>query len=660
MQHDGQLRKEGNSQVIEFSALVRRRANISIAQCTGICLWLFNVTLVAITGIGVVHASIDYGHGSLSLSHPDRNGSHDVVDPSAPNPQLVDRLKKAERAMYVRRILSKRIQYVQSGRRLQDFANWAAIAAESNSQALQNHPLQQQHIQHLHQDNSRSLRFDDPTLEIQDKHTSTPSSPLPLSGLTSMQYQSNTVASPTRGGQATGSYTGGSFASSVPYQRSQLESRYSTATVPQQSPYNPALNKSMMPSMSTEAAQSIRDPIRMLENVFAPLTPSTPHIPKYDDPFPKDRMNLQLVVTPYTVPDQFPSHRKPADMLDILPKANVLQLWLRLIRLGIHFAPVTSTVGLALTSQAFRISFWYPWLVNCIGSAGASFTKWGQWAATRSDMFPEALCDQLATLHNAAPSHSWAHTERTLEASLGLSPGTLGDVFDEVDAIPLASGSIAQVYRAKIGGYPVAVKVRHPRVAQIIDMDFRLMSAVAYIFDFIPALSWLHVRDSVEQFSHTMAAQAYLQVEAHHLELLNYNFRRWPQISFPKPYYASSAVIIESFEPGQIVTHLLDMYEDMAEVLEHHDAFTAQNGTVSSGVDVDWRNAATQVSKALGDGDDALSSSIVQAGDVVPLSLAEFLVTNGVSVYLKMLLVDNLSEYNFIMLVIFESCCMYL
>ena len=34
----------------------------------------------------------------------------------------------------------------------------------------------------------------------------------------------------------------------------------------------------------------------------------------------------------------------------------------------------------------------------CLASAGPAFIKWGQWAATRPDMFPGDLCDALAVL----------------------------------------------------------------------------------------------------------------------------------------------------------------------------------------------------------------------------------------------------------------------
>jgi len=45
--------------------------------------------------------------------------------------------------------------------------------------------------------------------------------------------------------------------------------------------------------------------------------------------------------------------------------------------------------------------------------------KWGQWAATRADIFPPDMCSELAKLQTKAPAHSLAHTERTIRHALG-------------------------------------------------------------------------------------------------------------------------------------------------------------------------------------------------------------------------------------------------
>ena len=326
------------------------------------------------------------------------------------------------------------------------------------------------------------------------------------------------------------------------------------------------------------------------------------HKQKRGDPFLPDRMNLELST------DHSKHHYRGRSFDWDNRPPSLLQLSLRAARLSLHFGPVVSTTFLALCSRRFRQNIWYKWLASSLASSGAAFIKWGQWASTRNDMFCDGLCDALGNLLNSAPEHPWVTTQALVEASLDIRQGCLLNVFAEFDQKPLASGSIAQIHKARLkNGELVAVKVRHPRVEQLIDLDFRLMAFMARVSDCIPGLRWLNIKESVSQFSHTMAAQAHLQVEAHHLEVLNHNFNRWSHVRFPKPFYASDSVILETFEPGKIVTDILDIYDEEA-------------GSICGN-------------------DSGLS---VRGHDLMPVSMAKFLVTSGVSIYLKMLLVDNL------------------
>lgn len=324
------------------------------------------------------------------------------------------------------------------------------------------------------------------------------------------------------------------------------------------------------------------------------------------------------------------------------------RLLLRSICLGINFTPVISTAGLAMLSSTFRDQIWYKLIGGCASRCGPAFIKWGQWASTRPDMFPDELCSVLSKLHAGAPAHSWFYTQRSIEDTLCLPRGKINEVFSSIDRQPVASGSIAQVHRAvlrqtpehdgdeksyevnTVNGYEnkrekgslVAVKVRHPNVSRLIDMDFRLMSMAARIIDNLPGLSWLGIRESLEQFSHTMAAQTHLNVEAHHLEVLNHNFRNWATVGFPKPIFASVNVIIESFERGHICTEILDAYDNLA--ISNHKA-----------------EPPTSICTTL-DEKQSVNDTVPEVSDVIPTELSKFLVTNGVSIYLKMLLVDNL------------------
>ena len=73
-----------------------------------------------------------------------------------------------------------------------------------------------------------------------------------------------------------------------------------------------------------------------------------------------------------------------------------------------------------------------------------AFIKWAQWASTRPDVFPEDLCNVLASLQSGAPEHSFAFTSKQIEIELG---APVNKIFEYFSLKPIASGSIAQVYK---------------------------------------------------------------------------------------------------------------------------------------------------------------------------------------------------------------------
>ena len=45
--------------------------------------------------------------------------------------------------------------------------------------------------------------------------------------------------------------------------------------------------------------------------------------------------------------------------------------------------------------------------------------KWGQWAATRADLFPPDMCRALEALQSHAPAHSLRYTRAAVKRALG-------------------------------------------------------------------------------------------------------------------------------------------------------------------------------------------------------------------------------------------------
>lgn len=64
----------------------------------------------------------------------------------------------------------------------------------------------------------------------------------------------------------------------------------------------------------------------------------------------------------------------------------------------------------------------------------------------------------------------------------------------------------------------VAVKVRHPNVEEIIDLDFKIMTQLAHCLEIFPLLRNLRLGESMSQFSSTIAAQTSLLQEGEHLQ----------------------------------------------------------------------------------------------------------------------------------------------
>ncbi len=184
------------------------------------------------------------------------------------------------------------------------------------------------------------------------------------------------------------------------------------------------------------------------------------------------------------------------------------QVALRASYLLMIFAPMFMTSGLAYVSTFYRNFVWFSLLRYGISQGGAAFIKWAQWASTRPDIFPEELCDVLASLQMGAPEHSLAFTKSLIRKELG---APVEKVFEFFSRRPIASGSIAQVYKARLNGHDVAVKVRHPNVEEQIGIDFIIMKSVAGLVEMIPGLEWLTLSETMSQFSSTIASQTKLQ-----------------------------------------------------------------------------------------------------------------------------------------------------
>ncbi|GLI80046.1 hypothetical protein PoHVEF18_008394 [Penicillium ochrochloron] len=276
----------------------------------------------------------------------------------------------------------------------------------------------------------------------------------------------------------------------------------------------------------------------------------------------------------------------------------------RFLHLAVIFIPVLATVPVIWIGRRIEggsnaqtgTLWWYRFLVNAMERAGPAFIKLGQWAASRTDIFPPEMCNIMSSLHSNAPAHSLEDTKRIIRKAFNGMP--FEDIFEEFHEEPLGVGAIAQVYKAKLkpslatsnqelGLQPitlgekvrknmdvlvksspqrvpssyVAIKVLHPKVEKMIHRDLRIMGFFASLINAIPTMHWLSFPDEVQQFGEMMKLQLDMRIEATNLVIFREKFKTRTTAWFPYPYmeYTTREVLIEEFAQGIPLATFLDI-----------------------------------------------------------------------------------------------------
>ena len=101
--------------------------------------------------------------------------------------------------------------------------------------------------------------------------------------------------------------------------------------------------------------------------------------------------------------------------------------------------------------------------------------------STRRDLLSPDLAQELVALQDNVPPFDSDVAQTIIKESLGLD--SLSDIFDNFDAKPLASASVAQVHTAtlKQNNEDIVIKVLRPGIKQTIEDDVDLLSSIAKV-----------------------------------------------------------------------------------------------------------------------------------------------------------------------------------
>ncbi|MGM8364332.1 ABC1 kinase family protein [Virgibacillus sp. W0181] len=166
---------------------------------------------------------------------------------------------------------------------------------------------------------------------------------------------------------------------------------------------------------------------------------------------------------------------------------------------------------------------------------GPTFIKLGQIAASRRDVLPIEIVNELEKLQENVNPFSFEQVRTILETELD---DELEHIFQHVNETPQASASIGQVHTATLKtGEQVAIKVQRPNIQKKMETDLEILHNLAKMIE--SKAEWAktyHIKEIINDFSRSLRNELDYRTEAYHAEQIAKQFIDEPKIRIPKIY----------------------------------------------------------------------------------------------------------------------------
>jgi ubiquinone biosynthesis protein len=191
-------------------------------------------------------------------------------------------------------------------------------------------------------------------------------------------------------------------------------------------------------------------------------------------------------------------------------------------------------------------------LVRLIERLGGAFIKAGQIVATRVDLVGQTVAGELSRLHDHVAPMTAAQAASAGRRAFGHLPGGLAEALADP---PVASGSIASVYRARLAGRTVALKVLRPGVGRTMATDLAIIRWLARTVTKVPAFRRVPIVEITDQIGRCLIGQLDFAAEMSSLQQMKDHLAAVPGIYVPAviPELSGDGVIAMEFVEG--LTH---------------------------------------------------------------------------------------------------------
>ncbi len=206
--------------------------------------------------------------------------------------------------------------------------------------------------------------------------------------------------------------------------------------------------------------------------------------------------------------------------------------------------------GLSQEKESIRQQIRAKWLTRELLNLGSAFIKLGQLISARPDILPRSWIIELAGLQDKVPAFSFEKVQEILEEEL---QGRCKEIID-LDSIPIAAASIAQVHRACLSsGRKVVLKIQRPGLETFFRIDLEIMQQVAAVLQKKKSLSkgrnWVGMARECKK---VLLKELDFHVEAQYAARFRQQFLDDPRIKVPGVIWelSTNKVLCLDYLPG--------------------------------------------------------------------------------------------------------------
>ncbi len=193
-------------------------------------------------------------------------------------------------------------------------------------------------------------------------------------------------------------------------------------------------------------------------------------------------------------------------------------------------------------------------------SLGPVYIKLGQWLSSRADILPQPYLEELAKLQDEVPPAPFEQVRPIIENDLG----PIDRIFDFIDKNPISGASLGQVYRAKIKEKDVIVKIKRPRIEQVVEQDIKVLKKIIpFAMKFVDPNLRYSAEAMLAQFIETIHEEMDYRIESQNLKTIRRNLSSYPKVIIPAVMdgYSSKNVLTMEYIPGIKITNVEELDE---------------------------------------------------------------------------------------------------